>query len=122
MIRIITLIAAFVTVLAVNAETYSYKFNSTPLSKAILKIAEEHPEVDINFIYNELENYKTDATVHADSPYDALRQAIGLNPVTVVKSKNTYYVEALQHGKYCYTGRVMAKDKDPIEAATVLIM
>ena len=122
MIRLISLIMALFTVLAVNAETFSYKFNSTTLSKAILKIAEEHPDVDINFIYNELENYKTNATVRADNPYDALRQAIGLNPVTVVKSKNTYYVEALQHGKFCYTGRVIGQDREPIEAATVLIM
>ena len=122
MIRIISLIMALFTVLAVNAETFSYKFNSTPLSQAILKIAEEHPDVDINFIYNELENYKTSARVQADNSYDALRQTIGLNPVTVVKSKNTFYVEALQHGKFCYTGRVIGKDKEPIEAATVLIM
>ena len=120
--HIFSLLMVLIPVLVVNAETFSYRFNSTPLSKAILKIAEDHPDVDINFIYNELENYKTSATVRSDNPYDALRQAIGLNPVTVVKSKNTYYVEALQHGKFSYSGRIIGKDKEPIESATVLIM
>ncbi|MCH5243061.1 MAG: hypothetical protein J1F67_11720 [Muribaculaceae bacterium] len=122
MIRIIPLIMALVTVLAVNAETFSYKFNSTPLSQAIRDIAMEHPDLDINFIYNELENYKTSAKIHTDNPYDALRQAIGLNPVTVVKSKNTYYVEALQHGKFCYKGTVIGSDNEPVIAATVMLL
>ena len=113
---------ALFTVLAVNAETFSYKFNSTPLSQAIREIAMEHPDLDINFIYNELENYKTSAKIHTDNPYDALRQAIGLNPVTVVKSKNTYYVEALQHGKFRYKGIVIGSDKEPVIAATVMLL
>lgn len=120
--KIFTLILALVTVLAVNAEKFTYRFNSTPLSEAIKEIAEDHSDLDINFIYNELENYKTSSIINTKNPYEALRQTIGLNPVTVVKSKNTYYVEALQHGKYNYIGRIIGKDKEPIEAATVLIM
>lgn len=122
MLRIITLFVALITVSMVNAETFSYRFKNTPLSNAIRTIVEDHPNVEINFIYNELENYKTSATIYTDNPYDALRQTIGLNPVTVVKSRNTYYVEALQHGKFCYTGKVIGKDKVPVEAATVLIL
>lgn len=105
-----------------NAETFSYRFNSTPLPKAIQRIMENHPDLDINFIYNELENYNTSSTVHADNAYDALRQTIGLNPVTVVKAKNTYYVEALQHGKYLYTGRAIGTDNEPVVAATVMLL
>lgn len=83
---------------------------------------ENNPDLDINFIYNELENYKTNATVNASNAYDAIRQTIGLNPVTVVKSKNTFYIEALQHGKYVYTGRAVGTDDQPVVAATVLLL
>ncbi|MBD5356827.1 MAG: hypothetical protein HDR88_07465 [Bacteroides sp.] len=122
MLRIITIIAAVLTFLMTNAKTFSYRFNFTPLPKAIREIMEDHPELDINFIYNELETYKTSATVKTDDAYDALRQAIGLNPVTVVRSRNTYYLEALQHGKYVYTGRVIGNDKEPVVAATVMLL
>lgn len=105
-----------------NARTFSYRFNSTPLPNAIRQIMTDHPSLDINFIYNELENYNTSSTVQADNAYEALRQTIGLNPVTVVKAKNTYYVEALQHGKYVYTGRVIGTDKEPVVAATVMLL
>lgn len=122
MVRIIMLVCAMSAVVMANAGIFSYHFNSTPLPKAIQLIMENHPDLDINFIYNELENYHTSATVNADNAYNALRQTIGLNPVTVVKAKNTYYVEALQHGKYVYAGRAIGTDNEPVVAATVMLL
>ncbi len=122
MARIITLLSVILIVFWAEAETFSYRFTSTPLPKAVRIIMENHPELDINFIYNELENYKTSAIVKADNPYDALRQAIGLNPVTVVRSRDTYYLEALQHGRYVYTGKAIGRDNEPVIAATVMLL
>ena len=122
MLRILTIIAAVMTSLIVNAGKFSYHFHSTPLPKAIQRIVETHPDLDVSFIYNELENYRTSATVDADNPYDALRQTIGLNPVTITGSRNTYYVEALQHGKYVYSGKVIGTDREPVAAATVMLL
>ena len=120
--RIITIFAAVMTFLMSDAETFSYRFNSTPLTKAIREIMEDHPELDINFIYNELENYRTSEIVNADNVYDALRKTIGLNPVTVTKARNTYYVEALQHGRYIYTGKIIGSDNEPVVAATIMLL
>lgn len=122
MARIIMLIAVMITVFMAKAETYSYRFKATPLPGAIQQIMTDHPDLDINFIYNELENYRTNSTVNTNNAFDALRQTIGLNPVTVVKVKNTYYVEALQHGRYIYRGNVIGSDNEPVVAATVMLL
>lgn len=116
------LICAMSAFAMAGAETFSYRFSSTPLPTAIQRIMENHPDLDINFIYDELENYSTSATVRADNAYDALRQAVGLNPVTVVKARNTYYVEALQRGKYVYKGQAIGTDSEPVAAATVMLL
>lgn len=116
------LVCAMSAFIMASAATFSYRFSSTPLPEAIRRIMENHPDLDINFIYNELENYKTSATVDAGNAYDALRQTIGLNPVTVVKAKDTYYVEALQHGRYVYSGRAIGSDGAPVAAATVMLL
>ncbi len=116
------LFCAMAACVMASAETFSYRFSSTPLPQAIHRIMETHPDLDINFIYNELENYTTGATVKADNAFDALRQTIGFNPVTVIKAGNTYYVEAMQHGKYVYTGRAMGSDNEPVVAATVMLL
>jgi hypothetical protein len=122
MARIIMLICAMSAFVMAGAESFSYHFNSTPLPKAIQRIIENHPGLDINFIYNELENYNTSAIVNADNASDALRQTIGLNPVTVVKAGDTYYIEALQSGKYIYTGNAIGADNEPVISATVMLL
>lgn len=122
MARTIISILALTVIIMANAKTFSYRFKSTPLPIAIQRIMENNPELDINFIYDELENYTTSATVNADNAYSALRQTIGLNPVSVIKSKNTYYVEARQHGKYTYTGKAIGTDNEPVVAATVMLL
>ncbi len=105
-----------------DAATFSYRFDATPLPKAIQRIIEDHPELEINFIYNELENYFTSATVSSDNALDALRQTVGFNPVSVTKSKDTYYLEALQHGRFSFIGRAASSDSEPVVAATVMLL
>ena len=112
--RLFSFILAWIIMLTVNAASYSYHFKSMPLSEAIRKIAGDHPEIDINFIYNELENYQTNSIVNTDDPYQALRQTVGINPVMVNQVNHTFYVEALQHGKYVYSGTIIGADKDPL--------
>ena len=120
--KLILLLSALLYVVNVYADTFNYKFNSTKLSEALDRIADEHPSIYLNFIYNELGNYKTSATINTDNAYEALRQTIGLNPVSVMQKGNRYFVEALQHGKFSYKGRTVGPNKEPVEAATVILL
>lgn len=120
--KMILIFAAMLGVVAGYAETFSYKFDSVNLSEALDMMAEEHTEVIINFIYNELDKYKTSAHINTDDPYEALRQAVGLNPVAVIRRGDRYYVEALQHGRYVYTGQAVGADNKPVVAATVMLL
>ena len=115
-------ILAIVFAIGTYADKFYYRFNSTPLADALSKISDEHPEIEINFIYNELENYKSNAAIDTYDPNDAIRKAIGLNPVTMQRKGNVYFIEALQHGRFCYTGRVVGADNEPVVAATVFIL
>lgn len=119
---ILTLMMAVMTFFSAGAYGYTYSFNNTPISEAIVRISKDHPEVNISFIYKELDNHKTSARIHTDDPYDALRHTIGLNPITIVKKGDGYYIEALQHGKFTYTGRAIGSDNEPVIAATVMLL
>lgn len=120
--RLFVFFAVMLCVLAAFAQKFSYRFNHTPLADALTQIAEQHPDIHINFIYNELDKYPVTATVRTNDAYDMLRQLIGLNPVSVIRSKDRYYVEALQHGKFVYHGRVVSNDKEPVAGATVMLL
>lgn len=113
--------AATLCAMAAVAQT-TYTFRSTPLAEAIMRIASDHPELNITFIYNELEHYRTSARISTPDPVEALRQAVGRNPVSVRRSDANIWVEARQHGRFVYTGRAIAPDGVPVEAATVMLL
>lgn len=120
--RLIILFAVMICFATIFAQKFSYRFNHTPLSDALVQIAEQHPDIHINFLYNELDKYHVTATVHTNDAYGMLRQIVGLNPVSVINCGGRYYIEALQHGKFCYTGRVIGSDNEPVVAATVMLL
>ncbi len=119
---VIILIMAMVSVLPAGAKKFVYKFHATPISQALVTLSRDHGDIDISFIYKELDNYKTSAAIDTDEPYEAIRQIVGLNPVSVVEKRGIFYVEALQRGKYVYTGRAIGQDREPVVAATVMLL
>lgn len=116
-----TIIAAM-TFISAHAYKFSYNFHDTSVSQAIVQINKDHPDVNINFIYNELNSYHTSVSIRTDDTYDALRRIIGLNPITIVKKRDAFYIEALQHGKYQYTGQAIGTDDEPVMAATIMLL
>ena len=120
--RLVILFAVMLCVATAFAQKFSYRFNHTPLADALVQIAGQHPDIHINFIYNELDKYPVTATIHTDDVYAMLRQLIGLNPVSVISSGGKYYVEALQHGRFSYRGRVLDEEHQPAPGTTILLL
>lgn len=120
--RLIILFAVMLCVANAFAQKFSYRFNHTPLADALTQIARQHPDLHINFIYNELDKYPVTATIRTNDAYEALRQLIGLNPVSVIRSGGRFYIEALQHGKFIYHGRAVGSDNMPVAAATIMLL
>lgn len=120
--KTIFVLTGLLVALVVSASTYEFKFNGVKLSEALNQIIEQHPELNINFIYNELDNYIVNANIFSDDPYQALRQVVGLNPVAVSHKGNRFYIEALQHGKFAYYGTILADDNEPLPGAAVMIL
>ena len=120
--RIYSCLAAVTFVFSLSAAKYVYNFTLTNLADALTAIAEQHPEIRLNFIYNEIDNYTTSATIDTDNPYEALRQATGSNPVSIVTDGNHYYIEARQHGKFEFSGKVVGTDNEPVAGASVMVL
>lgn len=120
--RIIIIIMAIVGFISANAKNYMYSFLNTPVSQALVELSQDHPNVNIAFIYKELDNYKTSSTIDTDDIGSAIRQIIGLHPIALLEKNGNYYVEALQHGRYTYSGQVIGSDNAPVETATIMLL
>lgn len=108
--------------LSAFGENYSYSFRNTPLADALARIAREHPSLNLNFIYNDLEHYHVSAEIDTDNAAEAVRKAVGRNPVSVVVRRNAIYVEALQKGRYRYTGRALSESGESVPYANVMLL
>lgn len=120
--RLILIFAAMLCIAGAFAQKYSYRFNRTHLADALTQIAGQHPDLHINFIYNELDKYPVTSNIYTNDAYDMLRQLIGLNPVSVIRSGGRFYVEAFQHGKFCYRGRVLDEEYEPAPGTTIMLL
>lgn len=119
--RFITFIIATFSFIHVFAYKYDHIFQSTPLSEAIVTISRNHPDINISFIYKDLDLYTTSAHILTDDPLEALRQTIALNPVAITRKENNFYIEALQHGRFICHGKVVDTDNRPIDAIVMLL-
>lgn len=120
--RAIIILMAMVGFIAAGAAEFSYTFKNTPVSEAIVTLLQDHPDINIAFIYKELDSYTTSAKVETDDINTALRQIIGFHPIMLSSKKGVYYIEALQHGKYTYTGRVTDPENEPLPGANILLI
>lgn len=119
---VITFYLTIMAVISAYAEVFSYTFDNIPVSQALMQVVKEHPELSISFIYNELENYRTDCAVRTDDPVEAIRLIAGYNPISVMVVGDRIYVEALQRGRYRYTGRIVDSHGETIPFATVMLL
>ncbi len=108
--------------LSAVAARYDYKFKDTPVAQALTKIIKDNPDAKITFIYNELEDYKTSATVSTDNLKEALKEIIARNPITMSEKKGNILIEALQKGKYRYSGVLINEYDEPVAHATILLL
>lgn len=108
--------------ISVNAKKYTYSFHNTPISQALVVLSQDNPDINIAFIYKELDNYKTSSKIDTDDLTSALRQIIDLHPITLFEKNGIYYVEALQHGRHTYSGHVIGTDNEPVVAATIMLL
>ena len=63
------------------AQRISHTYNNVSLSEALLQLNSEQKEYIINFLYNELEDFRITATVKKKKLPDAIQQMIGFYPV-----------------------------------------
>lgn len=118
---IATAIAVLSATLA-SAHRYDCHFRNATISQALVAIAKANPDVNISFIYKDLDNYRTSANISTDNAYEAVRTVVGLNPISVIRKDGSIYVEALQHGKFVYSGSIIGSDSEPVAAATVMLL
>ena len=110
-----------------NGVKYEQMISSKPLT-SVLKELEERFSTKIIFSYEDLDAYKVNANVKANSIESALKQVLAGLPVTYTQNNGVISVKVIspnstvgQAVKVTISGRVLDDKGDPIPAATVTL-
>ena len=106
------------------AQRISHTYNNVSLSEALLQLNNEQTEYVINFLYNELEDFRITATVKNKKLPDAIQQMIGFYPVrmTVKPDDHEIYVECTHKTDRHLTGTIVDELDQPVGYANVAIL
>ena len=74
----------------VNRKFVNCKYNDVSLSEALLQLNNEQSEYVINFLYNELEDFRTTAIIKKKNLPDAIQQMIGFYPIRMTANSDDH--------------------------------
>jgi hypothetical protein len=108
----------------VQAQRISHTYNNVSLSEALLQLNNEQSDYAINFLYNELEDFRITATIKNKKLPDAIQQMIGFYPVrmTVKSSDHEIYVECIHKTDRHLTGITIDEQGKPVAYANIAIL
>lgn len=106
------------------AQRISHTYNNVSLSEALLQLNNEQTTYVINFLYNELEDFRITATIKNKRLPDAIQQMIGFYPVrmTVKPDDHEIYVECTRKTDRHLTGTIIDEQSLPVAYANIAIL
>ena len=120
--RILLVVFAVAFAISAYPKKYNYSFLDKNMGDALLEISREHPDLKLSFIYDELEHYTVSVDIDSDNALEAIRQLMHFKPLSVISDKGRIYVEAIQKGKFIYTGTAINEKGEGVPFATVMIL
>ena len=106
------------------AQRISHIYNNVSLSEALLGLNNAQDEYVINFLYNELEDFRITTTISRKSLPDAIQQMIGFYPVrmSIKPDDHEIYVECTHKTDRHLTGTIIDEQGQPVAYANITIL
>ena len=106
------------------AQRVTHTYNNVSLSEALLQLNNEQTEYIVNFLYNELEDFRITATIKNKKLPDAIQQMIGFYPVhmTVKPDDHEIYVECTHKTDRHLTGTIIDEQGQSVAYANIAVL
>ena len=108
---------------AVQAQRVSHDFHNVAMPEALRLLGDKTNRYTINFIYNDLEDFRVSANVKNQPIPAAIRQLIGFYPIAMTMPTDSIIsVECIQKTQHRYKGRVTDEHGRPAEFANIALL
>ena len=107
----------------------THDYNKVSLSDALRDLNKETTNYEINFLYNELEDYRITTSIRHKTVPDAIRQMIGFYPIRMTvepgianPSQQEITVECIQKTDTRYKGTIIDEQGRPVAYASIALL
>jgi len=105
------------------AQRITRHYDNVSMSKALMELNDLQRDYTVNFIYDELEDFKVTTDVKHKTLPDAIFQIIGFYPIRVVKSgEHEIFVECTHKTDRHLTGTIIDENGQPVPYANVYLL
>lgn len=104
------------------AQRITRQYNNVSFSEALKDLNAHQHKYTINFVYDELEDFKVTKSIRNMSVPDAIMQLIGFYPIRMTQVENNIMVECTQKSTFRYKGRIVDERGNAAEYATIALL
>ena len=105
------------------AQRITRHYDNVSMSKALMELNDLQRDYTVNFIYDELEDFKVTTDVKHKTLPDAIFQIVGFYPIRVVKSgEHEIFVECTHKTDRHLTGTIIDDNGQPVPYANVYLL
>lgn len=119
---LISLILLSVISMGVSAQRITRQYNNVSFSAALKDLNAKQDKYVINFVYDELEDFKVTKNIKNESVPDAIMNLIGFYPIKMKLVDNVIIVECIQKTSNRMMGRIVDTHHQPVDFANVALL
>ena len=119
---LISLILLSVISMGVSAQRITRQYNNVSFSAALKDLNARQDKYVINFVYDELEDFKVTKNIKNESVPDAIMNLIGFYPIKMKQVDNIIIVECIQKASNRMMGRIVDTRHQPVDFSNVALL
>ena len=104
------------------AQRITRQYNNVSFSAALKDLNARQHKYTINFVYDELEDFKVTKSIRNSNVPNAIMQLIGFYPIRMTQVENNIMVECTQKSTFRYKGRIVDERGNAAEYATIALL
>ena len=104
------------------AQRITRQYNNVSFSEALKDLNARQHKYTINFVYDELEDFKVTKSIRNSNVPNAIMQLIGFYPIRMTQVETNIMVECTQKSTFRYKGRILDERGNAAEYATIALL
>ena len=104
------------------AQRITRQYNNVSFSAALKDLNARQHKYTINFVYDELEDFRVTKSIRNQSVPDAIMQLIGFYPIRMTQVEDNIMVECTQKTPLRYKGRIIDESGNAAEYANIALL